>query len=454
MDGHRNSRIYLPNIKVLIIISFLIGLTNKLSAQQLSAEKEELKLNIQLRPRAEFRNGVFTPLLIGQDPASFVSQRNRIGLNYQRGNKIALGLQIQSVNVWGKDPQVQQNANDMNVYQAWAELYLHPNMQLKIGRQILSYDDERILGALDWNHSGRKHDAALIKYQKGVLKTNVAFAYNQNSERINGTFYNDSISQPYKSMELAWLQYSLTKDFGFSVLALNLDKQNRTDSLHSHLQTFGLNTNLKKGKFALGTSIYYQSGRANNKTKAIQKTNAWMGSLTGNYALSKKISAGLGSDFLSGKDMDNNSSTVSSFNPLFGTHHKFYGHMDYFYVSSQHKNVGLWDSYINTSFKFSANTSYQLSLHHFEAAGKIINYKNKKAGSVLGHEIDLSFQHQLLNDVKLVGGYSQMFNANSMRYVKSIPENQRIKSTQNWIWLSINIQPEILLYEKPTHQTR
>lgn len=450
MQDRTNLPIRLSNLRLLILL-LLIGPLNILMAQQPSAEKETLKLNIQLRPRAEFRNGVFTPLLTAQDPASFISQRNRIGLNYQRGNKIALGVQIQSVNVWGKDPQVQQSANEMNLYQAWAELYLHQNMQLKIGRQILSYDDERILGALDWNNSGRKHDAALIKYQKGKLKTDIAFAYNQNSERINGTFFNDSLSQPYKSMGFAWIQYSPTNALNFSVLAMNLDKQNRTDSLLSHQQTFGLNTNLKKEKFSFGASLYYQDGRAHSKTKAVQKTSAWMGSLSGNYSLSKKVSAGLGSDYLSGKDMDNNSSTVSSFNPLFGTHHKFYGHMDYFYVSSPHKNVGLWDSYINTSYKFSANTTYQLALHNFEAAGKIINYQKQKASSILGHEIDLSFQHQLLRDVKFSGGYSQIFNTNSMKYVKSISENLKMKPTQNWLWLSINIQPEILLHEKPAH---
>lgn len=451
MQDRTNSPTHLSNLRLLIIIFLLIGPLNILMAQQSSGEKETLKLNVQLRPRAEFRNGVFTPLLTTQDPASFISQRNRIGLNYQRGNKISLGVQIQSVNVWGKDPQVQQSANEINLYQAWAELYLHQNMQLKIGRQILSYDDERILGALDWNNSGRKHDAALIKYQKGKLKTDIAFAYNQNSERINGTFFNDSLSQPYKSMEFAWIQYSPTNAFNFSILAMNLDKQNRTDSLLSHQQTFGLNTNLKKEKFSLSASLYYQDGRANSKTKAVQKTSAWMGSLSGNYVLGKKISAGLGSDYLSGKDMDDNSTTMSSFSPLFGTHHKFYGHMDYFYVSSPHKNVGLWDSYINTSYKFSANTTYQLALHHFEAAGKVINYKKQKAASILGHEIDLSFQHQLLKDVKLIGGYSQIFNTNSMKYVKGIPENLKMKPTQNWIWLSINIQPEILLHEKSAH---
>ncbi|MFA6946273.1 MAG: alginate export family protein [Pedobacter sp.] len=437
---------YLP-ISVLLLLFF--GPLNSLLAQQPAAvQEEQLKLSIQLRPRAEVRNGLFTPQLSTQNLAAFISQRNRIGLNYSKGNKITVGLQLQVINVWGKDPQIQQSSNDLSLYEAWAQLFLQRNLQLKVGRQVLSYDDERILGALDWNNAGRKHDAALFKYQKGKFKADIGLAYNQNAERINGTFFNDSLSQPYKSMEFAWMHYILTDEVSFSALVMNLDKQNRIDSLLSHLQTIGTNAFLKNKKISATASFYYQTGRADLKTMTSQKTSAWMGSVYGNYSVSKKIIAGIGSDYLSGKGMDNSSLLVTNFNPLYGTHHKFYGNMDYFYVSSPHKNTGLWDSYINVSCKPTANTTYQLTFHHFEAAGKIIDYKGRKANSVLGNEADLSFQHQLPGGAKISGGYSQIFTATSMKYVKNIPDNQNMKPTQNWIWLSLNIQPEILLFKK------
>jgi len=56
-----------------LFFSIIVFYTPSLFAQN---ENEELKLNIQLRPRAEFRNGLFTPILEGQNPASFISQRS------------------------------------------------------------------------------------------------------------------------------------------------------------------------------------------------------------------------------------------------------------------------------------------------------------------------------------------------------------------------------------------
>ncbi len=165
--------------------------------------EEELKLQLQIRPRAEFRNGVFTPILNGQQPAAFVSQRNRLGLVYTKGEKLSAGLTMQMLNVWGNDPQVQQTANNISLFEAWAQIALSKTTQVKFGRQVFSYDDERILGALDWHNAGRKHDAALFIFEKGKVKTHVALAFNQNSERVTNSFYVDSLSQPYKNLQFA-----------------------------------------------------------------------------------------------------------------------------------------------------------------------------------------------------------------------------------------------------------
>ena len=164
-------------------------------------QNEELKINIQLRPRAEFRNCLFTPILEGQKPASFVAQRSRVGLTYSKNQKLKIGLSAQVVNTWGNDPQVQTSANEMSLYEAWAQLYFNPAWSIKVGRQVFSYDDERILGALDWNNAARKHDAVLLGFEKTKFTANLALAYNQNAEKVASTFYDNLLSQPYKAME-------------------------------------------------------------------------------------------------------------------------------------------------------------------------------------------------------------------------------------------------------------
>lgn len=165
------------------------------------------------------------------------------------------------------------------------------------------------------------------------------------------------------------------------------------------------------------------------------------------YNFNENTSLGVGSDYLSGHDMNATSSKITYFNPLYGTGHKFYGAMDYFFVSSPHNNVGLWDTYLNLGLNASEKLSWQIAIHHFESASIVIDYSGRKAASSLGNEADFAFGYSIMKDVKLTGGYSQMFTDPSMKYVKNISPNQSMKSLQNWVWLSININPEILLYK-------
>ena len=419
--------------------------SSALLAQQV--QNEELKLNIQLRPRAEFRNGLFTPILEGQKPASFVAQRSRIGLTYSKNQKLVIGLSTQVVTTWGNDPQVQTTANDISLYEAWAKLYFNPEWSLKIGRQVLSYDDERILGKLDWNNAGRKHDAALLDFEKNKFKANAVFALNQNAEKVTNTFFDNSLSQPYKAMEFLWMKYKFNDALSASALIMNLDMQNRFDSSISHLQTLGGNIFYKKEKLNVTGTYYYQMGNNPVKNSSSIKTNAWMAAIKAGYTINKKFGIGVGSDYLSGKDMNSTSNKITYFNPLYGTHHKFYGFMDYFYVSSPHDNVGLWNSYLDLNLNATEKLNWQLALHHFESAGKIIDYSGNKTSSTLGNEADLTLGYNVMKDVKLSGGYSQMFTNSSMKYVKNILPDQKMKSLQNWIWLSININPDILIYK-------
>jgi hypothetical protein len=429
-----------------ILLFVTVFFTKTLFAQE--KESEELKINLQLRPRAELRNGLFTPILEGQKPAGFVAQRSRLGITYSKNQKLKVGLSTQVVTTWGNDPQVQLTANDVSLYEAWGQFYFTPEWNLKIGRQVFSYDDERILGSLDWNNAARKHDAALLGFEKNKFRADLAFAFNQNAEKITNTFYNDSLSQPYKSMQFLWMKYQLSNAWAFSVLAINLDMQNRKDSSISYLQNIGGNIFYKKSHWNVTETYFYQTGNKPVKDAASIKTNAWMAAAKADYSFNKKLTAGIGTDYLSGRNMNSSSSEITDFNPLFGTHHKFYGYMDYFYVSSPHKNVGLSDSYINLNFKPAEKLAWQIALHHFEATAKVVDYSGDPTSATLGNEADLTFNYQVMSEVKFSGGYSQMFNNTSMKYVKGISAGQSMKGIQNWIWLSVNCNPDILIVKR------
>ena len=68
------------------------------------------------------------------------------------------------------------------------------------------------------------------------------------------------------------------------------------------------------------------------------------------YAIDKQWSVSLGYDYLSGSD--GKGDKFKAFDPLYGTHHKFYGAMDYFYASAwQGVAPGLQDAQLGVNFQ-------------------------------------------------------------------------------------------------------
>lgn len=421
------------------IISFL--LLTSLSVSLAASEKAENQLNatLQLRPRAEYRNGVLSPRSTGDVPAGFINNRTRLNLNY-RTQGLSMGLSVQNAGVWGQEPQVSRNAN-LGVYEAWARLSTADGWFMKLGRQTLVYDDERILGALDWNTAGRSHDVLKLGYEGKTHQLHLALAFNQNSEKtIGGTYY--QTAQPYKTMQLLWYQYNGSSSFRPSFMLMNLGIENGNSILGksdlASMQTIGTHIAAKAtDQLRINGSAYYQLG----KTRSDASISAWMLAVQGNYSISDQTGLILGSDLLSGEENLNNNTTYNAFNPLYGTHHKFYGAMDYFYASSFRGslNPGLWDSYAGISHKPSKKLNLSATCHYFAITADI-NDGGTPLKKGLGTEIDLQFEYTIRKDVRMSGGYSTLFGTRSMDQVKGGDHT----AWQDWGWLSININPEIL----------
>ncbi len=417
------------------IASLLLLMPFILSAQ----EKNDgvFSISAQLRARGEYRNGALYPRSEGDTPATFINNRARLSTNYKRSN-LELSLAAQHVGVWGQDPQIDNNGRFM-LNEAWAKLYFGENRNFfaQLGRQSLVYDDERLLGGLDWNVSGRFHDALKMGYEDTENKFHLILAFNQNSERFEGNYYAPG-GQPYKNMQTLWYHYgNNSQPFGISLMFMNLGWQlgSESNSQDRFMQTMGTYLTYKEGIMDINGAFYYQSGR----TPGNLSTSAFMGSLSGKVKLDPKWSLGVGADYLSGNDNDGDK--YNAFNPLYGTHHKFYGAMDYFYASqfaSSSINPGLFDVYAGIYFKASSKFDASLNYHYFSVA-KDIQVNNENIKKTLGSEFDLQINYSIMPDVKLMAGYSFMLGTESMDIVKGGSRN----SWQDWAWVSINITPKL-----------
>ena len=305
---------------------------------------------------------------------------------------------------------------------------------------MLSYDDQRILGGLDWAQQGRNHDAALIKYKKDKFILDVALAFNQDYSNPTGfvsagTAYNTTGFFSYKTMQYAYLKQSW-ESFSGSLLLMNngfqeFDTNSDADGV-SNLQTLGTHLNYKKGGFGVALNAFIQTGKRQGE---VDVKGAHLLGLDLTYKASPKVSLGAGIEIISGNDGD--AGETGAFFPLYGTNHKFNGFMDYFYVGNHANSIGLVDIHVSANFKLSEASSLMVKALNFSGEQDLPSGEN-----ALGTEIDIVFKRKF-KGYALVAGYSQMFASDGMYELKGITEDAAA-SGQNWAWAMLVIKPKFI----------
>ncbi len=415
--------------KIYFLIISMICATISLYAQE---DTDNLTVDLQLRSRAEVRDGSLMPKTENDDIAAFVNNRTRLNLGYKK-DFLKVKLSLQHVGVWGDDRQVHK-ASDLSVHEAWANMTFKEHFFVKLGRQIISYDDQRVLGALEWHVAGRHHDALKLGYEDEKNKLHLILAYNQNKENVHGNFYDSDMGQPYKTIQTLWYNVSPSSSAKLSFLFMNLGFQEGKDV--NYMQTLGTYMVFALSpKVKTNISGYYQMG---NVAKDL-KIAAYMLSANFNFKLADNTSLSLGTDYLSGNKRNNDK--VTAFNPLYGTHHKFYGHMDYFYVAPfiDSYKPGLWDINLGVNHSFSSKFSGGLKYHYFQFTGDVLNTSGENISKKLASELDVNMKYKFSKDVTLVGGFSFAKLSESMEVVKG-GDSEKL---QSWAWLSLNVSPRI-----------
>jgi hypothetical protein len=209
------------------------------------------------------------------------------------------------------------------------------------------------------------------------------------------------------------------------------------------------------GKIALQGAYYGQTGndREGNDMDAYHYT------LSATYQKSKWAFT-LGYDVLSGNDgssATNNYKAASTaknnrFDPLYGTPHRHWGYMDYFYVGTNSPVGGLNNGYLKA--KYTGNTlTFGVDYHSF-ALNKITT---KGDGTLLpsadlGNEIDFLLNYNMNKFTNLELGYSVMMATDNMTFAKGQATTDAaaatFSKTGTWLYLMINIRPDFF-YTKP-----
>lgn len=419
--------------KILFSGVVLLGLTS------INAQVDSLKVGLDLRTRAELDNGQKTLISEGKSAETTVFSRARLNIDYYFQN-LEVYFSIQDVRTWGETATTTIKNQNFILNEAWAKYQFSPKAAIKIGRQMLSYDDERLVGGLDWAMQGRSFDAAkgIFTFNKNS-KLETVVTYNNDDNDTNDNVTNEIFDitdsgEKTKSLQILHYQFQNSNKFQFSTILMNNILQNTASGIHYDMLTAGINAKKYFENFGIFGSAYYQTG----KNTSAQNKSAYQFSLNADFIINKKINAVLGTEWLSGRDFNTTASENKSFSPLYGTNHKFNGFMDYFYVGNHFNTFGLNDYYLKTTTKFNPKSTLIINLHAFTTNGKLAN----NLSSYLGTEADLVFNHKFSKNFVMNLGHSFMFVGDSMKTLKTV---NTPKDLQTWSWIGLNFNPNFRL---------
>lgn len=418
------------NLKRTIAAMMLIG-----SVGAVHAQMDSLKMDINLKTRAEVNNGYATLIPSGKNMDTKVLGRARLGLNYYY-DKLEVRIAMQDAGIWGNRESINKNGN-VDFFEAWAKYQFTPEFYVKAGRQVLSYDNERLIGETDWAMQGRSFDALKMGYTfQNKAQLEWVATYNndgKNTVDANGnTLYSiwDG-AEKTKSMQLIHFQSPKGKAFQFSAIAMNNLVQN-VEGTTNAMATVGANLSQQfSEKFGISAYGYYQFGHNTYS----QEKSAYDASLDFNYQPLSYWKTTLGAELLSGTKYTEEANRNTSFSPMYGTNHKFNGYMDYFTFNG----AGMNDFYLKNNFSIPNAGNIDFGIHYLTANQKFA----KDTDLYLGTELDLVYAYPVSKIFSFNLGYSQMFASNNMKVLKNVPNP---KDNQSFMWIGLNFNPKFRLY--------
>ena len=417
--------------------------------------QNKLDVTLQFLARGESRYGGLPLAKDGEmDSAAiaksnFVQGRTRLVFDFKR-DWLAARVTPQHSGIWG-----QSGKGGFNLYETWAKLTARNGLFAQVGRVALSYDDERIIGSDDWAMAALSHDIVRLGYEGHRHKAHLIAAYNQNAEVVNsgGSYYVNG-AQSYKTMQTLWYHYDFGRlPLGASLLFMNIGMEHvihkSEDSTQEEEQRtwfqhlLGGYLSYAPKHWNVELSYYRQFG----KNEDGLKIDAWMASARTMFQTSELYGIVAGYDYLSGDKLFavpprgglgmTRHDVIRGFSTVYGAHHKFYGAMDFFYVSAYVNGFtpGLQNAFVSGFCNPLKGFRIDASYHYLATATKLTNLD-----MTLGHEFEMHASYRIARDVNLSAGVSLMFGGETMKRLKQSSATNSLR----WGWISLSVNPRIL----------
>lgn len=327
-----------------------------LTAQNLKESK--IDIDFEYRPRTEFRKGYRSLPSEEDNFAFFTSHRARINVNYTLDNFL-LHTSLQDIRLWG-DTNTRSADGKAQFYEFYVEPKINKNLSVRIGRQKIKYDNQRLFAENNWRQAGGQHDAVRVIFKNKKLESDVLFAFNQNSERLFDITY-DIEWEFYRSFAAHFLKYKATPGLTFTTINF-VDEyiEPNSETVYGHFKfTNGGRITYKTKQFLFNIAAYYQWGHLEN----FKKHNAYYIEPEIKWNGINRYNVTVGAQFFSG---DNNSNDLKStaFLAQYGAFHGHNGQMDYTAATvATYEHEGIFNPYIKQNFNINNKLSLNWQSH-------------------------------------------------------------------------------------------
>ena len=383
-----------------------------------------LTISVDMRTRTEIRHGYSVLPTQDTTAAFFTNQRTRLNFDFKT-KKFDFYASLQDTRVWGQqDPREGQGTATpteattypLYLFEIYAEPHFGDKFSVRIGRQRIMYDNQRLFAENDWRLPGNSHDAIRAIYNNKInFTTELLFAFNQSGENLFTTKYQPLVPN-YKSLIVSYLNWKLSDKLALTTLN-TMDGYQSSDpaKYRTTYQRYTVGGRLEYSTYNwyLTFSGYKQFGKdssgKNLDAYYIQPEIKYTGG---------PLTVRLGVEYLSGADSSTHPSKNKNFVPLYGVAHRFMGNLDLFATFPADVNgAGLFNPYL--FFQYQKNKiSLRIENHLFYSQSQFV-FKGSPLDKYLGFENDWRFNYKPSKIADLEIGFCWATVTNSMVYIKN-----------------------------------
>ncbi|HEV8542399.1 MAG TPA: alginate export family protein [Verrucomicrobiae bacterium] len=342
-------------------------------------------------------------------------------------------------------------SDTVDLHQAFVTVGNHKEfpLSLKVGRQELSYGDERLIGAFGWNNIGRVFDGAKLRWQnewfgadffatRPVIPEDERFNVSNDYDWFSGVYATTPLV-PKNSLDVYFLARNSTSQASAAEPRPQFPQPSARD-----IYTAGFRLKSKPGEFGNWDYLVETAGQFGDFRDLRLGVNsprlehqAYMGVIQGGYTFSDLWGTprlALEYSYASG-DSNPADDKHETFENLFPTNHKFYGYMDMVSLQNIHDVRGIFQ------LKPHKQVSLALEGHGFWLADTHDNFYNVAGvprggvtttpgngyginpgySNFVGTELDAIAGYAVTRFAQLEAGYGHFFAGNYIQQSLSAP---------------------------------